>query len=202
LYVKNIGSERWHIINVQVQTLSLSRQCILTRDGIQISIDAICFYRLVDVERAIFAVSDYQEAIKNLACYTLEVVMAEITLQDFLRQREETSTRIANSIKSQTEAWGVEIEAIEIRDLDLPTSLVRVLASGAEAEREGKAKLIAAQSELAAAESYARAARILSETPGAMELRYLQTLREIAAEQNSTIILPSNIGGLVGSLGG
>ena len=200
VYAKNVGYEEYKIINVQIQTMKMSKQCVITKDGVQITIDAVCFFRIVDIEKAIFSVSSYVSAVCNLACYTLEVILGEHTLEDILQLRDTITKRIADVIEEKTQEWGIHITGIEIRDIDLPKDLIRVMASGAEASREGKAKIITAQAELEAAEAYAAASKILMQTEGAMQLRYLQTLIEIAAEQNSTIILPSEVNGLLSSL--
>lgn len=200
VYAKNIGYEEYKIINVQIQTMKMSKQCVITKDGVQITIDAVCFFRIVDIEKAIFSVSSYKSAVSNLACYTLEVILGEHTLEDILQLRNTITKRIADVIEEKTQEWGIHIAGIEIRDIDLPKDLIRVMASGAEASREGHAKVITAQAELEAAEAYAAASKILMQTEGAMQLRYLQTLIEIAAEQNSTIILPSEVNGLLSSL--
>ena len=200
VYARNVGYECYQIVNVQIQTMKMSKQCVITKDGIQISIDAVCFFRIVDIEKAIFSVKHYVSAISNLACYTLEVILGEHTLEELLQSRDIITKRIADIIEEKTQEWGIHIAGIEIRDIDLPEALIRVMASGAEASREGQAKIITAKAELEAAEAYAEASKVLTETPGAMQLRYLQTLTEIASEQNSTIILPSEVSGLLASL--
>lgn len=200
VYARNIGYEQYKIVNVQIQTMKMSKQCVITKDGVQISIDAVCFFRIMDIEKAIFSVSNYISAVSNLACYTLEVILGEHTLGDLLQLRDTITKRITDVIEEKTKEWGIHIAGIEIRDIDLPKALIRVMASGAEASREGHAKIITAQAELEAAEAYASASKILMGTKGAMQLRYLQTLIEISAEQNSTIILPSEVSGLLASL--
>ncbi len=200
VYARNVGYEQYKIVNVQIQTMKVSKLCVITKDGIQISIDAVCFFRIIDIEKAIFSVTQYKYAVSNLACYTLEVILGEHTLEELLQSRDIITKRIEDVIEEKTREWGIHIAGIEIRDIDLPKALIRVMASGAEASREGKAKIITAKAELEAAEAYSKAASILIETPGAMQLRYLQTLTEIASEQNSTIILPSEVSGLLTSL--
>ena len=190
-YTFNISSEEILIVNVRIQTMVIPEQTVITKDGINITVDAVCFLRVNDILKAQLSVQNWQNAVKNLSQYTLETVLGEYQLEHLLQHRNEVATRIEEIICPQTERWGVAVEGLELRDIRIPKELVRVMAAEAEALREGKAKIITARAELEAAEAYAEASKKLSESDGSMQLRYFQTLREIASEKNSTILLPS-----------
>lgn len=199
-YLYNVGSENYKLVNVQIQTMTIPQQTVITKDGISTGVDAVCFFRVFDVEKAVFSVQSYSSAIENQAQYTLEVILGEHNLDAILQNRENITKRIADIIETQSKGWGVHIIGIEIRDIQIPQDLVRVMASCAEASREGQAKVITAQAELEAAGAYTRAAEELARSEGAMQLRYLQTLTEISAEKNSTIIIPGQISNLLSAL--
>ncbi len=190
-------NETYQQVNIRVQTLTIPQQSVITKDGVSITVDAVCFFRVVDIRKAVLSVQNYVTTIRHLSQYTLEVVIGEHTLEDLLQKREQITNRIFNVIKNQTLSWGIEIDGLEIKDVKMPDSLVRVMAIEAETMREGKAKVIVANAEREAAKAYAEAAEVLMSSEGAMQLRYLETLREIAAEKNSTILIPSTIAGLL-----
>lgn len=190
-YSYNVKSENIIKVNVRIQTMTIPQQTVITKDGINITVDAVSFLRVNDVCKSTLGVQDWCSSVKNLSSYTLEVVMGEYNLEDVLQHRGQITQRIEAIIKPQTVKWGIVVEGLEIRDIKIPNSLVRVMAAEAEATREGKAKIITAKAELEAAEAYAEASKTLQESEGSMQLRYFQTLREIAAEKNSTILVPS-----------
>ena len=196
-YVRNMGSEKYSRVNIQLRTMTIPQQTVITKDGVSTTVDAVCFYRVKDIKKAYINVRNYAANIQNLAQYTLEVLLGEYLLEDLLQQRDKVTQRIAHIIKEETAKWGIEVTRLEIRDIKIPKDLVRVMASIAEASREGQAKIIVAKAELEAAEAYAEAANKLMKSEGAMQLRYFQTLSEISAEKNSTIIIPSSIQNLL-----
>ena len=173
-YFMNVGSEKYQIVNIQIQTMTIPKQSVITKDGISISVDAVCFYQVDDIKKAIFSVENYTNAVRNLSQYTLEVVLGEYDLDKILQERDTISNRIKTIIQHTTHKWGVDVSGIEIRDIKMSQDLVRVMASMAEATREGQSKIISAEAELKAADAYSEAAETLSKTPGAMQLRYLK----------------------------
>eukprot|EP01090_Pellita_catalonica_P001889 TRINITY_DN11603_c0_g1_i2.p1 TRINITY_DN11603_c0_g1~~TRINITY_DN11603_c0_g1_i2.p1 ORF type:complete len:189 (+),score=39.63 TRINITY_DN11603_c0_g1_i2:102-668(+) len=165
----------------------------MTKDNVSVVLDAVCFYRIDDVEKAIFNVANCEEATKHLAQSTLETLLGERTLDQLLSGRQEITERVAELIDEQTEQWGIHVQALEIRDIRIPANMQRVMAAVAEAHREGEAACVMAQAELRAADTFDKAAQVMSKNPVSMQLRYFQTLTEIAAEKNSTIIVPSEV---------
>jgi len=182
-YHRNIGSEEFIIMSIQIQTLTIPSQQVMTKDNISVVLDAVCFYRCDNVEKAIFNVDDCDEATKNLAQSTLETILGEKTLDELLTKRQEITERVAELIDQQSESWGIHIQALEIRDIRIPDSMQRVMAAVAEANREGEAKVVMAKAEFKAASTYSKAAKIMARNPVSMQLRYFQTLTEIASEK-------------------
>ena len=195
-YTFNPASEEILIASIQVKSITLKEQTVITKDGINVKVDAVCFIRIIDVPKALLGVTRYLDAVSNLSQYSLETVLGEYYLEDLLQHRDQVTQRIEEIIKKNTLQWGVKMEALELRDIQIPHELVRVMAAEAEATREGKAKIITAKAELEAAEAYAEASAKLKKSEGSMQLRYFQTLTEIASEKNSTILLPSYLGKL------
>ena len=196
MYTYNVQSENIIVVNARIQTMVIPKQTVITQDGINITVDAVCFLRIADVCKAVLAVQNWESAVRNLSQYTLETVLGEYSLEFLLQHRDQVTVRIKDIIKPQTNQWGISMEELELRDIRIPQDLIRVMAAEAEAVREGKAKIITARAELDAAEAYSQASKKLQESEGSMQLRYFQTLREIAGEHNSTILLPSFVSDL------
>jgi len=200
-YHRNVGVEKFIVKSIQIQTAMIPQQRVITKDNVSVTLDAVCFYRVVDVKKAIFNVQDCDKAVRNLAQSTLETLLGEKTLAELLTDRQELTHRVAELLDESCMSWGVHIEALEVRDIKMPEQMTRVMAIVAEAEREGEAKVVSANAELRAAATYAKAADVMSQNPVALQLRYFQTLQEIAAEKNSTLIVPSEITNMFRPLG-
>ena len=165
-------------------------QDIITRDNVSVKVNAVVYYRVIDPRRAIVDVEDYTYATSQLAQTTLRSVLGQAELDDLLASRERLNQELQQILDNQTDPWGIKVSAVEVKHVDLPEDMRRAMARQAEAEREKRAKIIHAEGELIASEKLSQAAAVLATQAGAMTLRYLQTLNEIAAEQNSTIVFP------------
>ena len=165
-------------------------QDVITRDNVSVKVNAVVYYRVIDPRRAIVEVESYTYATSQLAQTTLRSVLGQAQLDDLLAERERLNQQLQQILDTQTDPWGIKVSAVEVKHVDLPDDMRRAMARQAEAEREKRAKIIHAEGELIASEKLSQAAAVLQREPGAMTLRYLQTLNEIAAEQNSTIIFP------------
>src|SRR5579885_2009915 len=162
----------------------------ITRDNVSVKVSAVLYFRVVDPSRAVTEVADYLFATLQLAQTTLRSVGGQSELDDLLSQREKLNSRIQEIVDSQTEPWGIKVTLVEIKNIDLPQDMQRAIAAQAEAERERRAKVIAAEGEFQAAQRLAEAAEIMGRSPITLQLRYLQTLAEIATEKNSTTVFP------------
>jgi len=155
-----------------------------------VKVNAVVYYRVIDPRRAVVEVEDYNYATSQLAQTTLRSVLGQAELDDLLASRDRLNQELQQILDNQTDPWGIKVSAVEVKHVDLPENMQRAMARQAEAEREKRAKIIHAEGELIASEKLSQAAAVLSTQDGAMTLRYLQTLNEIAAEQNSTIVFP------------
>jgi len=200
-YYQNVGTEEYRLCSVAVLTLEIPSQRVMTRDNVSVVLDAVCFYQILDVKSALFNVRDYEKATRNLAQSTLESLLAEHTLDGLVSDRSEITKKTTLLLDKHTKHWGIHVHGLEIRDIRIPDSMQRVMAIAAEAKREGQAAVIMAEAELVAAETYMKAAIVMGGNPIAMQLRYFQTLKEIAADQNSTIIVPSEVTNMFRGLG-
>jgi len=165
-------------------------QDIITRDNVSVKVNAVVYYRVIDPRRAIVDVENYTYATSQLAQTTLRSVLGQAELDDLLASRERLNQELQHILDTRTDPWGIKVSAVEVKHVDLPVEMQRAMARQAEAEREKRAKIIHAEGELIASEKLSQAAQVLGTQSGAMTLRYLQTLNEIAAEQNSTIVFP------------
>jgi regulator of protease activity HflC (stomatin/prohibitin superfamily) len=176
-------------VNLQTVTMEVPAQDVITRDNVSVKVNAVIFFRVVDPQHAILAVQDYLYSSSQIAQTTLRSVLGQSQLDELLSKREEINVELQRIIDQQTEPWGVKVSAVEVKNVDLPPEMLRAIAKQAEAERERRAKVIHAQGEFEASQKLSEAATILS-NPTALQLRYLQTLVEVGAEKNSTIIFP------------
>jgi len=177
-------------VNLQTVTMEVPSQDVITRDNVSMKVSAVIFVRVVDPQRAILAVQDYLYSTSQIAQTTLRSVLGQSQLDDLLAKREEINAELQRIIDQQTEPWGVKVSAVEVKNVDLPQEMQRAIAKQAEAERERRAKVIHAEGEFQAAQKLSDAAAVIGQHPAALQLRYLQTLVEIAAEKNSTTIFP------------
>ncbi len=184
------GLERMVKVDLRTITLDVPTQEAITRDNVTVRVNAVVYFRVVEPEAAVVRVLDYIRATSLIAQTTLRSVLGQSELDDLLAHRDQVNAELQRIIDEQTEPWGIKVSVVEIRDVELPDNMQRAMARQAEAEREKRAKIIHAQGEYEAAERLAEAARIIASQPATLQLRYLQTLTEIAAERNSTIIFP------------
>ena len=180
------------IVRIRLRTVvhDVPPQDIITRDNVSVKVNAVVYYRVIDPRRAVVEVEDYNYATSQLAQTTLRSVLGQAELDDLLASRDRLNQELQQILDNQTDPWGIKVSAVEVKHVDLPENMRRAMARQAEAEREKRAKIIHAEGELIASEKLSQAAAVLSTQDGAMTLRYLQTLNEIAAEQNSTIVFP------------
>jgi regulator of protease activity HflC (stomatin/prohibitin superfamily) len=180
------------IVKVSLRTVvhDVPPQDIITRDNVSVKVNAVVYYRVIDPQRAVVEVENYMYATSQLAQTTLRSILGQAELDDLLASRERLNQELQRILDNQTDPWGIKVSAVEVKHVDLPEDMRRAMARQAEAEREKRAKIIHAEGELIASEKLSQAAAVLNTQPGAMTLRYLQTLNEIAAEHNSTIIFP------------
>jgi regulator of protease activity HflC (stomatin/prohibitin superfamily) len=180
------------IVRISLRTVvhDVPPQDIITRDNVSVKVNAVVYFRVIDPRRAVVEVENYMYATSQLAQTTLRSVLGQAELDDLLAEREQLNQQLPQILDTQTDPWGIKVSAVEVKHVDLPQDMQRAMARQAEAEREKRAKIIHAEGELIASEKLSQAAAVLGREPGAMTLRYLQTLNEIAAEQNSTIVFP------------
>ena len=180
------------IVRVSLRTvvLDVPAQDVITRDNVSVKVNAVLYFRVMDPRRAIVEVENYMYATSQLAQTTLRSVLGEVELDDLLSQRERLNQHLQQILDQRTDPWGIKVSAVEVKHVDLPPDMQRAMARQAEAEREKRAKIIHAAGELEASAKLSQAAGVIATEPMAITLRYLQTLTEIAAEKNSTIIFP------------
>jgi regulator of protease activity HflC (stomatin/prohibitin superfamily) len=177
-------------VSLRIVAMDIPPQDVITRDNVSVKVNAVLYMRVSDPSKAVLEIEDYLYATSQLAQTTLRSVLGEVELDELLSDREKINAVLKKIIDERTDMWGIEVSAVEVKDVDLPDQMKRAMARQAEAERERRAKVIAAQGELQASQTLAQAARQLATEPSALQLRYLQTVTEIAAENNSTTIFP------------
>jgi regulator of protease activity HflC (stomatin/prohibitin superfamily) len=180
------------IVRISLRTVvhDVPPQDIITRDNVSVKVNAVVFFRVVDPSRAVVEVENYIYATSQLAQTTLRSVLGQAELDDLLAERDRLNQQLQQILDHQTDPWGIKVSAVEVKHVDLPENMQRAMGRQAEAEREKRAKIIHAEGELIASDKLAQAAAIIDREPAAITLRYLQTLTEIGAEKNSTIIFP------------
>jgi regulator of protease activity HflC (stomatin/prohibitin superfamily) len=177
-------------VSLRTVVLDVPAQDVITRDNVSVKVNAVLYFRVMDPRRAIVEVENYMYATSQLAQTTLRSVLGEVELDDLLSQRERLNQHLQQILDQRTDPWGIKVSAVEVKHVDLPPDMQRAMARQAEAEREKRAKIIHAAGELEASAKLSQAAGVIATEPMAITLRYLQTLTEIAAEKNSTIIFP------------
>ncbi len=177
-------------VDLRVITLDVPSQEAITKDNVTVKVNAVAYYRILVPEDAIVQVEDYRRATFQIAQTTLRSVLGQSDLDELLSHREKINQKLQQIIDEQTEPWGIKVSLVEVKDVELPSSMQRAMARQAEAEREKRAKIIHAEGEDDAAGRLAHAAKTIAESPGAMQLRYLQTLTEIGVDKNTTTIFP------------
>ena len=184
------GVERMRKVDLRIVTLEVPAQEAITRDNVTVKVNAVVYFRVVDPEDAVVKVLDYIRATSLIGQTTLRSILGQSDLDHLLSERDKINAELQQVIDTQTNAWGVKVTSVEVRDLELPQSMQRAMARQAEAEREKRAKVIHAEGEFSASQQLANAAKVIGSQPATLQLRYLQTLTEIAAEKNSTIVFP------------
>src|SRR5512136_2629362 len=182
--------DRMSIIDMRVTAEQVPPQDVITRDNVSVKVNAVIYFRVVQADRAFLQVTDFLFATSQFAQTTLRSVLGQVELDDLLSQRDKINRQLQEIIDRHTEPWGVKVTAVEVKQVDLPEEMRRAMARQAEAERERRSKVIAAEGELQAATKLGQAADVITRSPGALQLRYLQTLVEIASEKNSTVVFP------------
>ena len=177
-------------MDLRVVTIDVSKQEVMTRDNVPATVDAVVYFRVVDPNAAVVKVENFWKATSLIAQTTLRSVLGQASLDDLLSQRDVINQKLQEIIDRQTEPWGIKVTAVEIKDVALPDSMKRAMAKQAEAERERRAKMVNAEGEFQAAEKMVQAAAMIAKEPIALQLRYLQTMREMASEHNTTTFLP------------
>lgn len=184
------GVDRLVKISLREIVMDVPPQEVITRDNVSVKVNAVLYFRVLHPEKSVISVENYLYGTSQLAQTTLRSVCGQAELDELLSEREQLNRRLQEIIDQQTDPWGVKVRAVELKGIDLPEEMRRAMAKQAEAEREKRAKLIHAEGEFAASQQLSAAARIMSQEPAALQLRYLQTLTEIATEKNSTILFP------------
>lgn len=184
------GVDRMVRMDLRTITLDVPPQDVISRDNVTIKVNAVVYFRVVEPNRAVGEVENYLMATSKLAQTTLRSVLGQIELDELLASRESVNHRLQEILDAQTEPWGVKISNVEVKQIDLPAEMQRAMAKQAEAERERRAKIIAAEGELQASQKLAEAAQVMEARPMSLQLRYLQTIREMSSEHTSTMIIP------------
>lgn len=182
--------EKMMRVDLRTVTMDVPPQDVITRDNVSIKVSAVLYFRVIEPNRAITEVQNYLFATSQLAQVTLRSTCGQALLDELLAERDKINTRIQEILDSQTESWGIKVVLVEVKDIDLPLDMQRAMAKQAEAERERRAKIIHAEGEFQAAQKLADAAEVIGKQPIAMQLRFLQSLVEVSAENNSTVIVP------------
>lgn len=184
------GIERMQKVDLRVITMDVPTQEVITRDNVTVKVNAVVYFRVIEPVDSVIQVYDFIKATSQLSQTTLRSVLGQSELDELLAKREAINQRLQHIIDDGTEPWGIKVSTVEVKDVELPPNMQRAMAAQAEAERERRAKLIHADGEYQASQTLAQAADVISKNPATIQLRYLQTLREIAVNQSSTIIFP------------
>jgi len=200
--------ETLYRISLRLETLDVPPQDIITRDNVSVKVNAVCYFRVVDANLALSQVQNYQYATSQLAQTTLRSVVGQFELDEILSQRDKVNGKLQIILDQDTEPWGIKVGKVEVKQVDMPESMLRAMAKQAEAEREKRSKIIHAEGEFSAAQRLVDAAALLAKEPVSVQLRYLQTLTEIGVEKNTTVVFPvpvdffSGIQKMLGKSGG
>ena len=177
-------------VSLRIVTMDIPPQDVITKDNVSVKVNAVVYFRVMDPQKAILEVQDYLFATSQLAQTTLRSVLGEVELDELLSEREKLNLQLQEIIDLHTDPWGIKVNLVEMKHVDLPENMIRAIARQAEAERERRAKVIHAEGEHQAADKLTKAADVLSKNPQALQLRFLSTLTEVATEKNSTIVFP------------
>ncbi len=189
------GIQTMRKVDVRTTPIDVPKQEVITKDNVTVSVDAIVYFRVIDAAKAVLETTNYVYATSQFAQAALRDVTGNFELEDLLSKREEISGQIKEIVDAQTDKWGIDVESVKLQNIELPSDMKRAMAKQAEAERERRAAIIAAEGEKASAQAVAEAARMLSQTPGGLNIRTLQTLEKISVEpsQKTLVILPTEL---------
>lgn len=181
------------VIDTRTQTVSVERQETITKDSVTAKVDAVLWYRIIDPSKAVLAIADYRNAVHQVALTTLRNIIGQHNLDEVLKERDTINATLSRIVDETTEPWGIKVEMVEMKDVEIPESMQRAMAREAEAMREKRARIIKAEAELDASEKLTQSAAKIAENPAALELRRMQMIAEVGAEQNTTtiILMPS-----------
>jgi len=182
--------DRMMRVDLRTITMDVPSQEIITRDNVTVKVNAVCYFKVMDPNKAVTAVQNFVVATSQIAQTSMRSVVGQVNLDDILSEREELNAKLQKIVDHQTEPWGIKVSIIELKDVQIPENMQRAMAHQAEAERERRAKIIMAEGELQASHKLMEAARVLATEPGAMQLRYLQSAQEMTSKTSSTIIFP------------
>jgi regulator of protease activity HflC (stomatin/prohibitin superfamily) len=177
-------------VSLRIVVMDIPPQDVITKDNVSVKVNAVVYFRVMEPQKSVIEVQDYIYATSQLAQTTLRSVLGEVELDDLLSEREKLNSQLQEILDTQTDPWGIKVATVELKHIDLPQEMQRSMAKQAEAERERRAKIINAEGEFQAATKLAEASEIIRDHPMALQLRYLQTMREMSAEQNTTIVFP------------
>jgi regulator of protease activity HflC (stomatin/prohibitin superfamily) len=186
-------------ISLRLETMDVPPQDLVTRDNVTVKVNAVVFFRVIEPKKAVLEVANYLYTTSQLAQTTLRSILGEADLDELLSQRDKLNVKLQHVLDQDTEPWGIKVSKVEVKQVDLPETMIRAIARQAEAERERRAKIIHAEGEFSAATNLAKAAETIQSQPVAIQLRYLQTLVEIGAEKNTTVVFPLPVD-ILGSL--
>lgn len=185
--------QTFHKVDIRIKAVDVPDQKAITRDNVPVTVNAVIYYKVAAAEKAIIEVENFKYAISQYAQTTMRNIVGEVTLDELLGQRDKIADRIREIVDAETDAWGIKVNNVELKDVSLPESMERTIAKQAEAEREKRAVIINSEGELAASANIAQAARTLSETPGALHLRTLQSINDLSSDQSNTIVFMTPI---------
>jgi regulator of protease activity HflC (stomatin/prohibitin superfamily) len=190
VFIIPYGVDRMVKVNLQTVTMNVPPQDVITRDNVTVRVDAVIYFQVVDPTRATIAIQNYLFGTSQVAQTTLRAILGKVELDDLLSQRDQINDELARVIDDLTEPWGIKVTLVEIRNVDLPESMQRAMARQAEAERDRRARVISADGEFQASQKLSEAAEIMARNPQSLQLRFLQTVQEVASERNSTLVMP------------
>jgi regulator of protease activity HflC (stomatin/prohibitin superfamily) len=189
-FILPFGIDRMVKVNLQTVAMNVPPQDVITRDNVTVRVDAVIYFQVVDPLKAVVAIQNYLFGTSQVAQTTLRATLGRVDLDDLLSERERINDELARVIDDLTEPWGVKVTLVEIKDVDLPDTMQRAMARQAEAERDRRARIISAEGEFQASQKLSEAAQVMARNPQSMQLRFLQTVAEVAAERNSTLVMP------------
>jgi regulator of protease activity HflC (stomatin/prohibitin superfamily) len=189
-FILPFGIDRMVKVNLQTVAMNVPPQDVITRDNVTVRVDAVIYFQVVDPLKAVVAIQNYLFGTSQVAQTTLRATLGRVDLDDLLSERERINDELARVIDDLTEPWGVKVTLVEIKDVDLPDTMQRAMARQAEAERDRRARIISAEGEFQASQKLSEAAQVMARNPQSMQLRFLQTVAEVATERNSTLVMP------------